>query len=109
MFRCIRAGQDTAGIAHMSRHHPREFRIITRIVGDFGGFRPGNLFVLEHEPNRVWRQVGHQVEEGIYRVDPPCVVYFDLARCVAEVQMVLSVESFGDTIIERVRTRPITW
>jgi hypothetical protein len=86
-----------------------EFRIITRVVGDFVGFRPGALFVLEHEPDRVWRQVGTFVEEGIFRVDPPCVVYFDLSRCVTEVEMVLSVESFGETIIERVMSRPITW
>jgi hypothetical protein len=91
----------------MSRHLPREFRIITRIVGEFDGFRPGSLFVMEHEPDRVWRQVGPRVLDGIYRVDPPCVLYFDLARCLARVQMVLSVESFGDTIIERVRSRPI--
>jgi hypothetical protein len=96
--------QETSGTSFMSRG----FRIITRLVGDFEGFRPGALFVLEHEPDRVWRQVGTRVEEGIDRIDPPCVVYFDLSRCVAEVQMVLSVESYGETVIERVKSRPIT-
>jgi hypothetical protein len=95
------------GDARMDRLHPREHRIVTRIVGDFVGFRPGNLFVLEHEPNRVWRQVGHQVDEGVFRIDPPCVVYFDLGRCVANVQMVLNVEEWGETVIERIRSRPL--
>ncbi len=89
--------------------HPREFRIVTTIVGDFVGFRPGNLFVLEHEPNRVWRQVGGEVLGGVFRFDPPCLDFFELTRCLRGTQMVLSVEELGETLIERIVSRPITW
>jgi hypothetical protein len=89
--------------------HPREFRIVTSIMGDFVGFRPGSLFVLEHEPDRVWRQVGVDVLTGIFRFDPPCIVCFDPTRCVSVTQMVLSVEDLGETLIERIVSRPVDW
>lgn len=92
----------------MATRHPRETRVVTRIVGEFSGFRRGNLYVFEHEPDRVWVQVSHLVEERVFRIDPAAVLRFDLRRCATNgvEQYVLSVECCeSDVLVERVRGR----
>jgi hypothetical protein len=80
------------------------------VIGEFIGFRKGNLFVFEYDPDRVWVQVGRQVEEGVFRINPPCVLEWDMGRCCSNgaEQFVLSVECCcSEVLVERVKVRPI--